>query len=78
MVTDGGLLQVGTESNPFQHKATITLSGHVLDKEMPIYGTKVIAIRNGTLELHGRFLFASKIYLDLKYLNGCKVIGRNM
>ncbi|XP_053372863.1 fibrocystin-L-like [Mercenaria mercenaria] len=54
MVTDGGLLQVGTESQPFQHKGIITLHGHHRDKEMPIYGTKVLAVRNGTLDLHGK------------------------
>ncbi|XP_060573258.1 fibrocystin-L-like isoform X2 [Ruditapes philippinarum] len=53
MITDGGLLQVGTESEPFQHKGIITLYGHHRDKELPIYGTKVLAVRNGTLDLHG-------------------------
>jgi hypothetical protein len=54
MITDGGLLQVGTESEPFQHKGIITLYGHHRDKELPIYGTKVLAVRNGTLDLHGK------------------------
>ncbi|KAL4228989.1 Fibrocystin-L [Mactra antiquata] len=53
MITDGGLLQVGTEAEPFQHKGIITLHGHHRSKELPIYGTKVLAVRNGTLELHG-------------------------
>ncbi|XP_052286416.1 fibrocystin-L-like [Dreissena polymorpha] len=53
MITDGGLLQVGTEEEPFQHKAIITLHGHSRNKELPIYGTKVLAVRNGTLDLHG-------------------------
>ncbi|KAH3704518.1 hypothetical protein DPMN_079574 [Dreissena polymorpha] len=53
MITDGGLLQVGTEEEPFQHKGIITLHGHHRSKELPIYGTKVIAVRNGTLDLHG-------------------------
>ncbi|KAL4228553.1 Fibrocystin-L [Mactra antiquata] len=53
MITDGGLFQVGTEEVPFQHKAIITLHGHHRDPELPIYGTKVLAVRNGTLDLHG-------------------------
>ncbi|XP_052805044.1 fibrocystin-L-like isoform X2 [Mya arenaria] len=53
MITDGGLLQVGTVDEPFQDKAIITLHGHHRDKELPIYGTKVLAVRNGSLELHG-------------------------
>lgn len=53
MITDGGALQVGTEDQPFQHKAIITLHGHHRSRELPIYGTKVLAVRNGTLDLHG-------------------------
>jgi hypothetical protein len=56
MITDGGLLQVGTEDKPFEHKAIITLHGHHRSKELPIYGTKVLAVRNGTLDLHGRYI----------------------
>ncbi|XP_021357928.1 fibrocystin-L-like [Mizuhopecten yessoensis] len=53
LITDGGLLQVGTEEEPFQHKAIITLHGHHRSKELPIYGTKAIIVREGTLDLHG-------------------------
>ena len=56
LITDQGLLQVGTEEEPFQHKGTIMLHGHVRSKELPIYGAKVLAVRNGTLELHGEIL----------------------
>ncbi|XP_021343372.1 fibrocystin-L-like [Mizuhopecten yessoensis] len=54
LITDGGLLQVGTEEKPFQHNAFITLHGHYRSKELPIYGTKSLAVREGTLDLHGR------------------------
>ncbi|XP_072925977.1 LOW QUALITY PROTEIN: PKHD1 like 1, tandem duplicate 1 [Hemitrygon akajei] len=54
LITDGGLLQVGTNSTPFQHKATITLHGHLRSRELPLYGSKTLAVREGTLELHGR------------------------
>ncbi|XP_021347967.1 fibrocystin-L-like [Mizuhopecten yessoensis] len=53
LVTNGGLFQVGTEQAPFQNKATITLYGHQRSKELPIYGTKTLAVREGTLDLHG-------------------------
>ncbi|XP_053372850.1 fibrocystin-L-like [Mercenaria mercenaria] len=53
LISDGGLLQIGTEEKPFKHKAILTLHGHYRSKELPIYGTKVLAIRNGTLDLHG-------------------------
>ncbi|XP_053372849.1 fibrocystin-L-like [Mercenaria mercenaria] len=53
LISDGGLLQIGTEEKPFKYKAVLTLHGHYRSKELPIFGTKVLAIRNGTLDLHG-------------------------
>jgi hypothetical protein len=54
IIVNGGTFQVGTEANPFQHKAVITLYGHPKQLEIPIYGTKVLAVRHGTLDLHGK------------------------
>ncbi|KAK3716577.1 hypothetical protein RRG08_039372 [Elysia crispata] len=55
LITDGGLLQAGTEDRPFPkpHTATITMYGHLRSKELPIYGTKTLAVREGTLNLFG-------------------------
>ncbi|XP_066572050.1 PKHD1 like 1, tandem duplicate 1 isoform X2 [Amia ocellicauda] len=53
MITDGGVLQVGTEAEPFQHKAIITLHGHLRSLELPVYGAKTLAVREGILDLHG-------------------------
>ncbi|XP_068189914.1 fibrocystin-L-like [Antennarius striatus] len=53
LITDGGRLQIGTEEEPFQHKAIITLHGHVRSAELPIYGAKTLAVREGVLDLHG-------------------------
>ncbi|XP_076438592.1 LOW QUALITY PROTEIN: fibrocystin-L-like [Babylonia areolata] len=55
LITNGGTLQVGTESKPHpqQYNATITLHGHRRSKELPIYGAKTLAVREGTLDLHG-------------------------
>uniref|UniRef100_A0A8C4T925 PKHD1 like 1 n=1 Tax=Erpetoichthys calabaricus TaxID=27687 RepID=A0A8C4T925_ERPCA len=53
LIVDGGTLQVGTEQAPFQHKAIITLYGHLRSPELPLYGAKTLAIREGTLDLHG-------------------------
>ena len=46
---------MGTEANPFpeQYTATIKLYGHQKSRELPIYGTKVLGLREGTLDLHG-------------------------
>ncbi|XP_078617899.1 fibrocystin-L-like [Branchiostoma floridae x Branchiostoma japonicum] len=54
LITGGGLLQVGTEEEPFQHKAIITMHGHVRSPELPLYGAKTLAVREGTLDLHGK------------------------
>lgn len=47
IIVDGGILQVGTQEKPFQHKAVITMYGHVRSTELPIFGSKVLALRNG-------------------------------
>ena len=51
---NNGKLQIGTEQNPFTHRATITLHGNIRDPEIPIYGAKVIGIRQGELDIHGQ------------------------
>ncbi|KAA0710214.1 Fibrocystin-L Polycystic kidney and hepatic disease 1-like protein 1 [Triplophysa tibetana] len=53
LITDGGALQIGTEQQPFQHKAIITLHGHLRSQELPVYGAKTLAVREGVLDLHG-------------------------
>ena len=53
IVINGGYLQIGTEDEPFLHEATITLYGNILDPEIPLYGAKVLAVRQGGLDFHG-------------------------
>ena len=36
LVVNGGVLQIGTESNPFQNQAVITMYGHLRSIELPI------------------------------------------
>jgi len=50
----GGMLRVGTEDQPFENKAVITLEGTRKSPEIPVYGAKCIAVRNGILDLHGQ------------------------
>ena len=50
----GGTLTVGTEQQPFEQQATITLYGNPVSQELPIYGAKLIACRECTLDLHGK------------------------
>jgi hypothetical protein len=45
---------IGSEARPFTHRATITLHGRrATAKEIPGYGAKNLAVRYGTLDLHG-------------------------
>ncbi|KAK9526506.1 hypothetical protein VZT92_015203 [Zoarces viviparus] len=53
LITDGGLLQIGQEGAPFQHKAIITLHGNLRSPEIPVYGAKTLGVREGVLDLHG-------------------------
>src|SRR5689334_14604561 len=48
-----GELTVGTEANPFTHKATITLADNVKNEQMMGMGDRGIMLSGGTLNLHG-------------------------
>ena len=54
IIVGGGKLQVGTEDEPYQHKARIVMYGNVLSTEIPVFGAKTLAVRDGTLDLHGK------------------------
>jgi hypothetical protein len=54
IIAANGRLQIGTEQQPFTHKAVITMYGNVRSIELPIFGSKVTAVRNGTIEMHGK------------------------
>ena len=47
-------MEVGTETAPYTSKLTITMHGNKFSEKLPIYGNKVIAVRNGVLEMHGK------------------------
>jgi hypothetical protein len=53
IIAGGGSLVIGTEDKPFTHKAIITMYGHPRSIELPIFGSKVIGLRNGTIDMHG-------------------------
>lgn len=48
-----GTLEVGTEEYPYTSKITITMHGNAESPYIPIYGNKVLAVRYGTLDMHG-------------------------
>ena len=49
----GGELEIGTEANPFTHKATITLTDRVKGEDINTMGDRGIMLMRGTLSLHG-------------------------
>lgn len=53
LITCISLIQIGTEEQPFQSQATIKLHGFYRSDQLPVYGSKVLAVREGTLDLHG-------------------------
>ena len=46
---------MGTPEDPFTGTAEIILHGGVRSEELPVYGSKVLGVRNGTLEMHGKY-----------------------
>ena len=54
IITEGGHFEIGTHEKPFEHKATVTMHGHVRSTELPLFGAKTFAVRNGTVDMHGK------------------------
>jgi cell migration-inducing and hyaluronan-binding protein len=48
-----GTLRVGTSSEPFEHRATITLTGSSDGPNIMGMGNRVLGVAGGTLDLHG-------------------------
>ncbi|CAF1351069.1 unnamed protein product [Rotaria sordida] len=74
VIVNSGHLQVGTESNPFQHRGIITMYGHLRSIELPIFGAKVLALREGTVDMHGMSTIQTWTQLGATANNGSTVI----
>ncbi|CAF3954248.1 unnamed protein product [Rotaria sp. Silwood2] len=74
LVVNGGRLQIGTEANPFQHKAVITMHGHLRSIELPIFGAKVLALRDGTVDMHGKTVTQTWTHLAATVSSGSSQI----
>lgn len=55
MVSDGGELRIGSLRNPFCGSAHIHLHGSSHSPVFFPYGVKFLAVRNGSLSMHGKF-----------------------
>ncbi|KAK3879633.1 hypothetical protein Pcinc_015818 [Petrolisthes cinctipes] len=53
LIVEGGSLSIGSEEEPFLGQAVIELYGSHKSIELPYYGSKVLAVREGGLDLHG-------------------------
>ncbi|XP_053236369.1 fibrocystin isoform X2 [Podarcis raffonei] len=53
LVSDGGELRVGSPGQPFCGKAQLHLQGSLHSPASFPYGAKFLAVRNGTLSMHG-------------------------
>ncbi|XP_031222830.1 fibrocystin [Mastomys coucha] len=63
LITDGGELHIGSEDRPFQGEAWIKLYGSAHSTPFFPYGVKFLAVRNGTLSLHGSVPEVTVTYL---------------
>ena len=54
IMVNGGYMEIGTEAFPYTSKLTITMHGDKSSPYLPIYGNKVVAVRFGQLEMHGK------------------------
>ncbi len=54
LVDGGGVVQAGQQGAPYPARATITLNGDPDDPDdLPLYGSKVLAVRDGAVRLYG-------------------------
>lgn len=69
-----GLLEIGTEANPYTSLFEMTLHGSITSPEIPDYGNKVLAVRYGTLDIHGVARSHTWTELSETVLPGAKMI----
>ncbi|KAM8998944.1 fibrocystin isoform 1-T1 [Sarcophilus harrisii] len=63
LVSHGGVFQIGSQNEPYHGKALILLHGNSPSTTFFPYGAKFLAVRNGTLSLHGLMPEVSFTYL---------------
>ena len=54
LITNGGSLTAGTEETPYEGNLKIEMFGKSGDLELPVYGAKTMAVRDGLISLHGK------------------------
>jgi len=74
LIVSQGKLIIGTEKRPFLAQTEVVLYGHVLSTELPIYGTKNIALREGEISVHGQPINITWTKLIFTVLPGANTI----
>ena len=74
LITSGGKLVVGTEDKPFEANTEIVLYGDVLSTEIPVYGAKTLALREGSIDIHGKPLSKTWTRLSETAMAGTKTL----
>jgi len=54
IITNGGRFIIGSEEQPATESINIYLHGHVGSQQLPLYGSNVIAVHSGSLEIYGK------------------------
>ncbi len=54
LIVSKGRLEIGTEQEPFLSRTEVVLYGHRRSTELPVFGTKNIALREGEISVSGR------------------------
>ena len=49
-----GVFEAGTEEQPYEHKLVFTMHGGYFDKQLPIFGNKMIACMNCKFNMNGK------------------------
>ena len=63
IMINNGVFEAGTEKYPYSSKLTITMHGIKYDPSVPIYGNKVLGVRNSVFDIHGLALYNKSIYM---------------
>ncbi|KAJ3227695.1 Fibrocystin-L [Clydaea vesicula] len=63
-IHNGGKLKIGSKDVPYINQGRIRLWGNIRTKPLPIYGSKVLALRNGQLDIFGAPLNSTWTHLE--------------
>ncbi|KAI3389747.1 hypothetical protein SNEBB_006210 [Seison nebaliae] len=74
LITENGTLEIGTEEKPYVASGKITMFGHLRSTEMPLFGSKTLALRKGTIDIHGKEIGRPFTLLDRTASRGTKQI----